>query len=138
MATNKNPIFLNSVFSKNVEIDNAQGTTSEIVFTAGADGGAITNLSATTTDTAAVIVVLTMNDGTQVNVIGEVTVPAGSGTDGTAATKNLLDSTVLAGVLQTDGSLVIGANAALSVAAKAAVTATKILSVASAGGSYSV
>ena len=137
MATNKQPIFLNTVISKNVEIDNADGTALQTIFTAGTDGGSITNLSATTTDTADVLAVISVNDGAQTNIVGEVNVPAGSGTDGASPTVNLLDSLALPGVLQNDGSLIVGANAVVSVSAKVAVTATKVLSVSSAGGSYS-
>lgn len=137
MATNKNPIFLNSIVSKNIQIDNADGVASEVIFSAGVDGGALVKMSATTDDTADVIVVITSNDGTQVVPLGEVTVPAGAGTDGSTPAKNLLDEVALPGVLQADGSLVVGANASISVAAKSAVTATKTLDIASLGGSYS-
>jgi len=138
MATNKDPIFLNSVLSTNVEIDNADATTAQTIFTASTDGGAVTNLTATTTDTTAVIVVLRINDGVTTNVIGEVTVPIGAGTDGATPAKNLLDGDAMPGVLQNDGSIVIGANSVLTVAAKVAVTAATVLSVSSVGGSYSV
>ena len=137
MATNKKPIFLNTAITKNVEIDNAAGTAASAVFTAGSDGGIVTNLSATTTDTSAVICVLTLNDGAQTNVIGEVSVAAGSGTDGSSPTVNILDASALKGLLQTDGSLIVGANAVLSVGAKSAVTSTKTLNVSMSGGSYS-
>ena len=138
MSTNKDPIFLNSVVTKNKQIDNADGTTGFIVFTAGADGGAVTRLSATTTDTSAVIVKLTISDGTDSVDVGEVTVPAGSGTDGSTPTKNLLDAVALAGLLQADGSLIMGPSATLTVAAKAAVTAAKVLDITAQGGQYNV
>ena len=138
MATNKDPIFFNTVISKSVEFDNAASTTAEDIFSASTDGGAVTNLSATTTDSADVIVVLRMNDGVTVNVLGEVKVPAGSGTNGTASSVNLLDADALPGVLQNDGSLIVGANSILTVAPKAAVTAATVLSVTCTGGSYSV
>ena len=137
MATNKEPIFLNTAITKNVEIDSAASTATFAVFTAGSDGGIVTNLSATTTDTSAVICVLTMNDGAQTNVIGEVSVAAGSGTDGSSPTVNILDVNALKGLLQADGSLIVGANAVLSVNAKSAVTAAKTLNVSMSGGSYS-
>lgn len=138
MATNKDPIFLNTVSTKNVSIVNADGTTLKLLFTAGADGGAVTKLSATNTNAAAaVIAVLTVSDGTDAVVIGEVTVPLGAGTDGSTPAKNLLDVLALPGVLQADGSLILGPNATLSVNAKAAVTAAKSLDISAGGGSYS-
>jgi hypothetical protein len=137
MATNKRPIFIGSTLSSNVEIDPADTTTPQTIFTAGADGGAAINLTATTTDTSAVIVVIRVNDGTTTNVIGEVTVPAGAGTDGSTPAKNLLDIAAMPGVFQADGSLGIGPNSILTVAAKATITAAKVLSISMYGGSYS-
>lgn len=136
MPTNKDPIFLNSVLTKNKQIVNADGTALFVMFTGGADGGAVTQISAATDDTSAVIVVLTISDGTASLVVGEVTVPAGAGTDGSTPAKNLLDASALPGLLQADGSLVMGPAATLSVAAKSAVTAAKVLNVTTLGGQY--
>jgi hypothetical protein len=137
MATNKQPIFLNSVVSSNVEILNADGTGTKTIYTAGTDGGGITNLTATTTDTSDVIVVLSSNDGAQINVLGEVTVAAGAGTDGATAAVNLLDAVAMPGVFQNDGSYIMGSSETLLVNAKSAVTAAKALSISAKGGSYS-
>jgi len=65
-------------------------------------------------------------------------VPAGAGTDGAAPAVNLLSAVALPGALQADGSLALGPLATLSVAAKVAVTATKVLSVSGLGGQYAV
>lgn len=135
MATNKDPIFLGSISSKNVTIVPGDGTGSKSVFAAGADGGAVVKLSATLTTTA-VVVILTLNDGTTSLVIGEVTVAANAGTDGSTAAQNLLDTLAMPGVLQADGSLVLGPNGSLSVAAKVALGAG-VLNVMAQGGSYS-
>lgn len=138
MTTNKDPIFLNSVSTANVSIANADGTALQTVFTAGSDGGAVTQLSATTTDTSAVIAVLTLNDGTTAIVVGEVPVPAGAGTDGSTPAVDLLSATAMPGLMQADGSLVMGPSAVLSVSAKSAVTAAKTLDVTALGGQYAV
>ena len=138
MTTNKDPIFLNSVVTSNNSIANGDGTALQTVLTAGADGGAVTLMSATTTDTSEVIAVLTLNDGTTAVIIGEVTVPAGAGTDGATPAKNLLDNVAMPGALQADGSLVMGPTAVLSVSAKVAVTAAKTLDVTASGGQYAV
>lgn len=138
MTTNKDPIFLNSVETSNNSIANSDGTDLQTVLTAGADGAAVTLMSATTTDTSAVIVVLTLSDGTTSIVIGEVTVPIGAGTDGSTPAKNLLDPLAMPGALQADGSLVMGPSAVLSVSAKSAVTAAKTLDVTALGGQYAV
>ena len=138
MTTNKDPIFLNSVVTSNNSIANGDGTALQEVLTAGADGGAVTRMSATTTDTSAVIAVLTLNDGTTAIVIGEVSVPAGAGTDGSTPAVNLLSSVAMPGLLQADGSLPMGSAAVLSVSAKVAVTAAKTLDVTALGGQYAV
>lgn len=138
MSTNKNPIFLASVASSNIQLDAADTTVAKTIFTAGADGGAITNLSATTDDTTAITVVVSSNDGAQTNVLGEVIVLPGAGTDGSTPAKNILDAVAFPGVLQADGSLVVGANTVITVAAKVTITAAKVLSLSAVGGSYSV
>ena len=137
MATNYSPIFFNSVFSKTIDIVPADTTAEETVYAAGVDGGAVTQMVASTDDTSAVVVVISIDDGTLSVPIGEVTVPAGAGTDGSTASKNLLDATALPGLFQADGSILLGASAELHVNAKVTVTAAKTLYIAAAGGSYS-
>ena len=136
MATNKSPIFLNSIVTLCASINTAFGTGSKTILTAGSDGGGVTNLSATTDDTSDVIAVLKMNDGSTTVVIGEVTVPAGAGTDGTTPAKDLFDAEAMPGILQADGSLLLGPSAILTVNAKVAVTAAKTLDITSTGGQY--
>lgn len=138
MTTNKDPIFLNSVDTSNVSIDNADGTALQAILTAGADGAAVIRMSATTDDTSAVIVVITLNDGTTALIVGEVTVPIGSGTNGSAPAVNLLDEVAMPGLFQADGSLVMGPAAVLSVSAKVAVTSGKTLDITASGGQYAV
>lgn len=138
MTTNKDPIFLNSVLTKNASIANSDGTTPELMFTGGADGGAVLKLTASTDDTSAVIAVLTVSDGTVSVVLGEVTVPIGAGTDGSTPVKNLLDDVAIPGAFQSDGSLAMGPVATLSVNAKSAVTAGKTLNMSLSGGQYAV
>jgi len=136
MTTNKAPIFLNTVSSANVSIANGDGTTQKNALVAGADGAAVTNLNATSTDTASKIVVLKINDGSTSIVVGEVTVPAGSGTNGTAPAVNLLDDVAMPGLLQADGSLILGAGCTLTLGVKAAVTAAKTIDINVQGGQY--
>ena len=136
MATNKEPIFLNAPLHGFAVIDNAQGTTAEDLFTVGADGGAITNIVATSTDSSAVTIVLSISVGTNTNVIGEVTIPAGSGTNGTANPVNVLTNVGLTGINQNDGSMVLGDGGRLVVNAKAAVTAATQINITATGANY--
>lgn len=136
MATNKDPIFLNSVSTGNASFINGDGTSPKVVFTAGADAGAVLRLSATSTDVGAVIVVLAVSDGTLSVVIGEVTVPITAGTDGTTPATNLFDVGAMPGVFQADGSLALGPTATLSVNMKVATTGT--VAITAQGGQYAV
>lgn len=136
MTTNKAPIFLNTVESANVSLANADGTTQKSALVAGADGAAVTNLSATSTDSADKTVVIKIDDGSTSVVVGEVVVPDGSGTNGTDPAVNLLSASALAGLLQADGSLLLGAGCTLTVGAKVAVTAAKVVDIHVQGGQY--
>jgi len=135
MVASVDPIFLKNTNNPLVAIVNADGVSVKQIFTAGADGGAVTELSAVSDDTSAVIITIGINDGVTSFPIGEVSVPAGSGTDGTTPAKNLLDATALP-ILDTDGSLILQAAHVLEVNAKVAVTATKTVNVSGVGGNY--
>jgi len=137
MATNTNPIFLRTIVSPAIQIIDADASAQKTVFSAGVDGGAITNLTATSSDSVDVIIIVSLNDSVQTNIIGEVNVPAGSGTDGTLPAINLLDSTKIT-LLQNDGSVLLGSGAALEVNAKTTVTAATTIFVTALGGSFSV
>lgn len=137
MATNKTPIFLNTIVGKSTIFNNAAGSTPAIVFSAGADGGSITNIVATSTDTSARILVLTMDDGVTTVQLGEVSVPIGAGTNGSTPAVNVRDLDQLKGLFQNDGSILVGAGCTLRINIKTAVTAAKEVHVYTAGGSYS-
>lgn len=135
MARNKDPIFLGSVEAIVQSFNNADGTGAKDLIAAGADGAAVTNLSAVSTSSVAETAVLELDDGATTVRLGEVSIPAGAGTDDATATKNLLDGAQLPGVLQADGSLLLGAGATLSVKMKVAVT-SGVVEVAAQGGQY--
>ena len=134
MAANKQPIFLNSVETPAKQILVATGTTPVVIFTGGADAGAITQLTATSTSTVDAIAVLSVNDGTTTNIIGEVTVSAGSGTNGTLKATTLIDSDKIT-FFQNDGSILIGPAATFEVNAKVTLT-DGILAITAMGGQY--
>ena len=137
MATNKNPIFLDTIITKTDTIVPGDTTVATSLITAGADGAAVTNLTATSDDTSAVTAVISIDDGTLEVQVGEVVIPIGAGTDGSTPAKNLLDTTAMPGLLQGDGSLLLGPDAELLVAAKVTITAAKTVSLTLVGGSYS-
>lgn len=137
MATNKSPIFQNTITMKNDTIVNADGTNAMTMFTAGSDGGVVNRLTAASDDTSAVIAVIKISDGSDNVIAGEVTIPIGAGTDGSTPAVNLLSSSAMPGLFQDDGSLVLGPSCILTVNAKSAVTAAKTVYLSCQGGSYS-
>lgn len=134
-STNKEPIFLVTTANPVVVINVAASTTVQQIFTAGADGGAITELSATNADAVnARVIRISINNGTTSFLIGEISVPANSGTDGgTTPALNLLNSTLLP-ILDADGSLILQGTFILEVNAKVAVTAD--VNIVGVGGNY--
>ena len=135
MVANVDPIFLQVTKNPLKSIVNAEGTTVQQIFTAGADGGAITQLTATSDDTSAVTVVLGINNGLASFVIGEVVVAAGAGTNGSTKAVDLLQAERIP-LVDADGSIVMQANYILEVSAKSTVTAAKTLTVSGVGGDY--
>lgn len=132
MSTNKDPVFNDTAKNGLVQFVNSDGTNADTVFTAGAEGATLNQLTATSDDTSAVTLSLAINNGTLTNIIGQVVVPIGSGTTTTAAT-NLLDPDKIR-MLQADGSLVLEAANTLEVNATVAVTAAKTVYVTAAAG----
>ena len=135
MAANQFPIFQKNPSSGCQTIAAADTTTQKTLITAGAEGALVNNISVTSDDTSAIIVVLTLNDGSTDCQIGEVTIPIGAGTDGSTPAVNLLDGAALP-FLQPDGSLPLGANAVLKANAKATLTAGKTSYFVTYGGDY--
>jgi len=110
-----------------VKFVNSDGTSVKTLYTAGSDGAILENICAHSDDTAAVIVLLSISDGTTTFPLGELTVAIGAGTDGgTTPSQNLLLATAL-GCLRTDGSLMLAAGSILQANVESAVTATKTL-----------
>lgn len=136
MATNKNPIFVNTINSTTVSFVDADGTSEKTIFTpAGSDGGNLMQINVTSTDTSAVVMQVNVNDGTTSRLIGSVNVPTLAGTDGIVPSVNLLDSDFIAG-LQADGSLPVKNGHSVTVNPVGAVTATFTVDVVPNGGDY--
>lgn len=134
-TTNKLPIFLVDTDNPAVTISISSGTVSQQIFTAGTDGGAITDLAATNTDSSnAVIIQISINNGTTSFLIGEITVPANAGTDGgTTSAHNLLDPDLIP-IIDADGSLILQSAYILEVNAKSAVSSN--INIVGVGGNY--
>lgn len=135
MVANTTPKFQDGPKVAGQTIENADSTNLKTLFTAGADGALIDNIAVISDDTSAVIITITLNDGTTDFGIGELSIPAGAGTDGSTAAENLLDALKLP-YLQAGGGITLGSNHVLKVNAKSAVTATKKVTLVAFGGDY--
>jgi hypothetical protein len=70
-------------------------TTAQTAFTSGSDDPVVKAINVASTDTAARVLSLFVNDGSSDILIGRVSIPANSGNNGTAAAIDLLGGTLL-------------------------------------------
>lgn len=129
MAANTNPAFPKGPRTEGVTIVNADGTAFEDCVVAGAEGTRIDQLIVTTDETVANVLQFAIKKGAGADMpIGEVDVPAGSGTAGTGSpTVNVLEA--FGPWLDSRGCLFLGPTAVLRVRAKTAVAAAKTTNV---------
>lgn len=118
-----------------VTFTSADTTSEKTVWTAGANGSLIDSIAVTSDDTSAVILVLSINNLTTSYKIGELSIPAGAGTDGSTPAVNLLSQTAMP-FLQRNGGLPIQGTYKLNVNAKVTMTAAKTLTITPIGGNY--
>jgi len=95
MAKSTNLNFTQSVKLSGVKILPADTTTLKTLFTAGTDDSIVKAINVQSTDTAARVVNLYVNDGTTDFLIGAVNVPLNSGNTGAVAAIDLLGGTLL-------------------------------------------
>ena len=136
MATNKEPIFLNTILTTSAVVDPGDTTSPITLFTATADGGAINSISVTTDETAGRVISFALKPGGVGSItLGQVSIPAGSGTNGTSPAINALNFIDMP-FLQADGSLMLGPLDVITVNSQTTVTTAKQISVAAFGGMY--
>ena len=121
MAQNVDPIF--TLAPKNVvSLITAADTTSPIVsYTAGTEGGAVISLGACSFDASDMVLVVSINNGSTTRVLGSVTIPAGSGTDGLVEPVNVFTKENIP-ALQSDNSFILEAGFILEISALVTVT----------------
>ena len=135
MAANTSPIFVLTIKNKGVTFVNADGTSNKDIFVAGANGSRLAAISAVTTDTSANLVKLYAYDGSTAYQIGDITVAAASGTDGSTASVNLLSLSMLP-FLNSDGSITLPSGWKIQAGVTTAVTAAKTLTLVALGADY--
>lgn len=135
MAANTAPIFVESANLAEVTFVNADSTTPKDLVSAGTDGTKVFRINCTSDDTSTVNMKLFIHDGTTAYLLGTVAVATLSGTNGSAASVNLLDSSKIPS-LDADGELFIPSGYKVQVAPLAAVTAAKTVTVVCFAGDY--
>ena len=141
MAANTEPVFVASplTVAANTQIGNtvvnSDGTTAKDIVNGATDGSLIQDLNVTSNDTSAVELLVYLHDGTNAFLLGTVDVPAGSGTTTSAPSVSLLNvSNMPALGKRDDGALFIASGQKLQVAASAAVTSGKTVTITALGG----
>lgn len=95
MAKSTNLNFTQTIKLSGVKIAPADTTALKTLFTAGTDDCVVKAINVQSTDTAARVVQLWVNDGSTDFLIGAVNIPANTGNNGTAATVDLLGGTLM-------------------------------------------
>lgn len=113
-----------------VKLQNADSTNVKDFFTAPVGGVMIGSIRAASDDTSAVVVQILKTIGGTDYVLGEVNIPAGSGTNGTTGWVDILAS------LNLGVAMNLAAGSKLRVKAKTAVTATKTIDIVAEGAQF--
>jgi len=95
MAKSTNLNFTQTLKLSAAVITPTETTTAQTVFTAGTDDSVVKAINVASTDTAARVLSLFVNNGSSDILIGRVNIPANSGNNGTAATVDLLGGTLM-------------------------------------------
>jgi hypothetical protein len=132
------PSFIASPANPVGQFENADGTTFKTLYTAGASGARVDSLVGTNTDTAnAYVVQLAVTISAVDYVLGEVNIPIGSGTNGSAKSVAMLNTVDIPGLAYTeDGALFLQSGAILKARVKTAVAGSDKVQIIGIGGSY--
>ena len=119
------PMFPGAIKTHTGSISDTTGTSLITLVTAGSNGTRIDSISATSDDTVDAILTIYHSDGTTDFILGTLTVSAGSGTDGSTPSVDILNQTDLpflrddlALYLENGHSLKLGVSAVLSTGKK--------------------
>lgn len=123
------------ILSPVLQIGNADGTTVKTFNTASGLGNRVSNISATSTNTANVDLLIYHSDGTTNYLIGRVTIPAGAGSNGTEPAVAILNKVNMP-FLDDDLCFFLQTGHSLKIAASVAVLATKTIDISGVVGVY--
>jgi hypothetical protein len=130
------PAFVATPQTPAAQFQNADGTTFKTLYTAGSSGGRVDTLIGTSTDTvSAYVVQLALQKSSVDYVLGEVNVPLGSGTNGSAKSVAMLNTTDIPGLAYTEnGSLYLASGVALRARVKTAVSGSYVVQIVGVAG----
>lgn len=130
MAGNTTPIFPGTVQNYRARIQNSDGTTPVTLVTGPTNGCKVESIAVTSDDTSAVVLQLIATISAVDHILGEVNIPIGSGTNGTAKAINMLNTTDLPWLRSDEAGrpyLYVASGTTLKVKAKTTVTAAKFI-----------
>lgn len=131
------PAFIASPKNPAVAFANADGTTFKTLMTAGASGSRLDSLIASSTDTVSNVLQLAVTKSGVDYVIGEVTIPANAGTNGTVKSVAVLNSTDIPALAYTEaGALYLETGSVLKGRMKTAVAGAFAVQLMGQGGDY--
>lgn len=131
------PAFIASPKNPVVAFANADGTSFKTLMTPGASGSRLDSLSASSTDSVSNVLQLAVNKSGVDYVLGEVTVPANAGTNGTVKSVACLNPTDIPCLTYTEGgALYLESGAVLKARMKTAVAGAFTVQLIGLGGDY--
>jgi hypothetical protein len=139
MPTSSTPVLLQTPKLGLAQILNADASAKKTVVTAGANGTKLVSLTAASDDTVARVVQVILTRSATDHILASASVPAASGTDGTTAAVNLINSTILPGLpVDNDGQryLFLESGDTLAVKSTTTVSVAKTVSVAANFGHF--
>jgi hypothetical protein len=135
MAANTSPIFGLTAKLQEKSFTSADTTTLVSLWAAGANGGKILFINCTSDDTATVNMKVAIYDGATSFLIGTVPIVTLSGTNGTATSVNLLNTSYIPS-LDIDGGIYLPTGYSVYGAPLATMTAAKTVNVVAIGVDY--
>ena len=129
------PIYPDTIKNAALDIENADGTTKQTLLTAGSSGARVDSIGAVSDDTSAIILDIFYNDGTTDFLLGSISIPTLSGTDGSTPAVALLNDTDLP-FLKEDLCFFLEASDSIKIAPHSAVTSAKKVTLIAQYGDY--
>ena len=131
------PSFVATPKSPAIQIANADAASYKTLYSAGPNGSRVDLGSIVNSDASnAYVLKVAVKVGSTDFPIGEVSVPAGAGSNGSAKAVSLLNTTDLPQLVGSDGVLFLQASSELRVGAKTTVSGSNTLTVFAQGGDY--